>query len=403
MASSRIGSIDHAPSFQRTGCAEACYERVKAAAQFAFDCLVMLWYLVEHAFNWCMSDRSAGKRVFKERFICETHNHAKLSELWDYVKIRRNPPPLPQETERVARKYGFSKTKTHISTKPHTKGACQGSVFTFFKKWFETEDILQVSELLEGGVPLEGALYQEIYATVFEDIYYEYLVEKIQEYVETYPEGILLDPAFSNASVIFNGLQAYLASGRQPKEGGMAEWVRAWAIKNKKTLIGGPFYASLRKAAKKYDGIQTYSAKDRTLAAYSLAGLKAEILHYDAPPGDVLRTIGTLPPGAYNFTFSTYGPTGCKKGRHTIAFIIQERGFSFFYDPNNSVAYGPREEVQETIGRLLEGYTGFDYSENLDGAYPSTLGKIANFLQERANPSSTPLTSGIDLFKVSNN
>jgi len=379
----------------------ACFEKVKAAFHFALDCLIMVWYVLEHALYWLMTDKSEGDRVFQGQVLRETHNYAKFSELWSYVKLRRNPIPLPEGTDRYASKVGFTTNRTHIWTKPHSDGDCQGGVMAFYRKWFDTGDIEQVADYLEGGVPIQASVYQEMYISLFEDIHYPYLTEKIQEYIDNYPSTIVLDPDFSNAAVIFDGLQAYLRKGHNPEEGRMAQWVREWAIQHRRTRIGGKLYASLREAAHLYDGIDM-GARDRTQATYPLARLQAEVLHYDAAPGDVLRTIGTLPPGAYNLTFPTYGSTGSKKkGHHTIAFIVQQDALSYFYEPNSYVAYGLREKVQPTIGRLLEGYTGFDYSYDLNGACPGLCGKISNFFREQANPpSTTPLTSGIDLLRI---
>jgi hypothetical protein len=375
------------------------FERIQSAVKFTFDCLIMVWYLIEHACYWLIADRSGRESIFKGRIICKTHNYAKLTELWKYVKLRRNPFVLPEEIKPFVSRHGFTASRTHFWTSPHSKGFCQGGVITFCKEWFNTGDIFKVAEIMEEGVPIEGAVYQEIYTTLFKDKYYPYLVEKIREYIDHYPQRVLLDSNFSNAHVIFEGLQAYLKDHR-PEDGGMAEWVREWVFQHEKLRLGGQLYSSLRIAADHYNKLES-SGRDRTRAIYQFAGLQTEVLHHNASPGDVLRTVGSLPPGVYDISLPVFGAAGDKNERHAIAFVVQEGGFSYFYEPNNTIAYSLRSEVGETVGRIFQRYTGFDYSENLDGSPPGILKKIANFFQERANPpSEASLSSGFDLYRI---
>lgn len=378
------------------------FERIQRAVEFAFDCLIMVWYLFEHASYRLVADTSGRESIFKGRIICKTHNYAKLKELWKYVKLRRNPFVLPEEIKLFVSRHGFTASRTHFWTSPHSKGFCQGGVITFCKEWFKTGDIIKVAEIMEEGVPIEGAVYQEVYATLFKEKYYPYLVEKIREYIDHYPQTVLLDSNFSNAHVIFEALQAYLKDYR-PEDEGMAEWVREWALQNRKLRIGGKFYASLREAAHHYNKTGC-SGRDRTRAIYQFAGLKTEVLHHNASPGDVLRRVGMLPPGVYDLSFPVFGPAGAEKERHAVGLVIQEAGFSYFYEPNNTIAYSLRSEATETVGRIFQKYTGFDYSVNLDGSPPGILKKIANFFQEKANPlSDSPLSSGFNLFLITPN
>ncbi len=296
--------------------ASKSFDVIKEVARFAIDCLVMVSYLLEHAHCWMVTDTSAPKRIFGKGIFQETHNYAKLSELWSYVKLRRNPESLFERAKMLEINYGLTTGRTHIWTSPHSTGMCQGAVTTFYEKWFETpNNIDAVAMHFEGGVPIEGAKYQQIYMD--------------------------LENTGNNRNM-------------------------------------------------------TITEVNR--ASFELASLKADILHSNAPPKDILNS--ELSPGAYNLTFPTFGILGGEKGRHTIAFIVREGGDSYFYDPNWCIAEARQEETQATLGRLLGSYTGFDYSENLDGIAPGFFGKAWNFVNERSNPPAAFLTSGIDLIRI---
>lgn len=159
------------------------FEKIQKAVQFALDCLLLAWYMLEHAYEWLFSDTSIGKRVFKkEDILCHTHNYAKYSQLWEYVKLRREPQAVHNHNaDKLAKEYGLTIAQNSVWTRPHTGGFCQGGVMTFFQKWFETENINQVVDYMKDGIPIQGALYQAMYQTLFT---YSGNLEEVESHIQ---------------------------------------------------------------------------------------------------------------------------------------------------------------------------------------------------------------------------
>ncbi|MCC5831658.1 MAG: hypothetical protein JJU12_01255 [Chlamydiales bacterium] len=317
----KIRSDDSTPGLGFTGIAlsKTSLEKVQEAVRFALDCLIMVWYLIEHAYYWLTVDASGSESVFKGLTLCKTHNYAKLSELWGYVHLRRNPQSLTQETSGFLKEHGLSLNET-IRLEPHSDGFCQGAVMCFCKEWFKNkEEIAQVADFMKDGVPIEGAIYQLKYRKLHK-------------------------AASLNTDPDFNAIPE--------------------------------------------------------LASYQLAELMAVKLLYNTSPDQVLQMVETLPPGAYHLTIPIFNSKGDIEANHATAFIIQEKGCCYFYDPNYCIAFYHRCEIKETIQRIFKQYTGLDYSQNPQGSSDGFWSKISNFFNEYPNPPSTPLSSGFDLFRV---
>lgn len=378
-------------------------EKTKSAFENVIDALIWICYVIQHALHYLLTLNFDGESIFQGRVLCHTHNYGKISELWSYIKLRRQPLPISNEISEIATQYGFKSTvNAQLSTTPHSGGICFGSVVHFFKKWFETrKDIIQVATSFDRGAPLEGVLYQEIYDSHLDDYYYPDLSDLIKGIIDSNALPSEQEIGDTPVARLLQGVRAYQKENHNPRKGEMHTWVRNWVQEQFALNLSGEWFATLRKVSSEYSSFFYASDMDRSLAIFEFARLKSDEVHVNSSPGEILRAIPNLQPGAYKLSFPCYSPLGReKKFGHTVAFVVQESGYSYFYDPNSCIACSNRNEVQATIGRLCTKYTGFDYSVNLDGDPPSYLKKISNFFCEEANPPSTQITTGFDLLRI---
>ncbi len=358
-------------SASQTETSQSFVEKVQAVFHFAIDCLVMLGYLLKSVFYSFAQDKSDRSDVYEGRVICHTRNCAKASELWQYVKSRRNPTPVSKAYKEHTATYGFTTQPTTVRAKPFNGGMCMGGVTLFFKVWFRSKgNIDALVATFDGGVPIQGAFYQEQYETLYSEQYYPRLV------------------AIVNTDVT-EDVKAYLRDKTKPS------WVPDWADNDV------ALHATFREILSQNSG-QKNSEKDHTVAALKASELEAEVVLYDASSKNLLETVETLAPGAYKLSFPVYSSIGeRKKHTHTIALIVGETGsYSYIYDPNNSIAYSPKENLQTVMQRILTKHTGFDYSSNPEGTHPHMGRKVLNFLNETANPPRDPVSSGFELYRI---
>ncbi|MCH9627302.1 MAG: hypothetical protein S4CHLAM2_09380 [Chlamydiales bacterium] len=368
MSSPAVGALS-----PQTETSHSFFEKIQAVFHFAIDCLVMLGYLLQSVFYSTVQDKSDRSDVYEGRVVCHTRNCAKTSELWKYVQSRRNPERVTNAYKAHTATYGFTTQPSHVHAKPFNGGLCMGGVTLFLKEWLRTKgDIESLAATFDGGVPIEGAFYQERYEMLYGEQYYPGLVDTIGDDPQK-----LVD------------VKAYLKNRTRP------DWVPGWADND--TYL----HSTFREILSKHTG-QKSSEKDHTVAALQASGLAAEVLLYDASAQDFLEKMETLAPGAYKLSFPVYGSTGeRRKNTHTIGLIVGKTGsYAYIYDPNNSIAYSPKENLQTVMQRILTKHTGFDYRSNQEGIHPHLGRKVLNVLNERANPPQNPVSSGFELYRI---
>lgn len=358
------------------------------------DVMILITYIVQHALFRFLNSPPSKKKIFKGRIIKKTHNFAKFSELWKYVKCFRSNQPLVDPHKEIFLEKGLTSGNYRPYPKPH-KGLCTGSGMLFLQKWFETKNIEEVAKIFEGGVPIEGAAYQEIYASL-KEIYLPELTQKIENFIQNYPESLVLGHKFRAYEPLFSEINNFLQQGKRFENDNFFMW-----LKNRgKIAIKQEVYASLRIAIEKFCN-QPLGDITRETTIFALAGLNAEVIHFESTPRNILESVSTLGPGAYKLTFPVLDESGkISDSSHAVEFIIDENGETYFYDPNCCIASVSQDKIQETVGRLFTAYTGFDYSRNLDGEAPGSLDRLFNLLAGRSNASFSPLTRGFDLLKI---
>jgi hypothetical protein len=150
-----------------------------------------------------------------------------------------------------------------------------------------------------------------------------------------------------------------------------------------------------------FDSGKEVTEKELYEASFANGGLTIDngCCRIDDAPGNVLRVLSTLNPGAYQLVIPSFNSSGQRSGSHAIGLIIDTHS-CYILDSNVAIGSTSRQDLCQTMGRLFTEYTGFDYSKNLDGTPPSYLTKVSNTLKGRANPPSAPLTDGFHLLKV---
>jgi hypothetical protein len=134
-------------------------------------------------------------------------------------------------------------------------------------------------------------------------------------------------------------------------------------------------------------------------ASFANADLAVERFYQIDSSEDVLRSLSVLNPGAYKLTLPQYSPTGDLEGHHSLGLIIDTQK-CYILDSNDAIGWTMRKDLRQTMGRIFTEYTGFDYSQDLQGTYPSFRTKVGNFLKEQANPPAAPLKPRFELLKI---
>ena len=388
-------------------------EVVKRIFERIVDLLVLIWYAIQYPIQHILTiDLFGSSSVFKGQILCTTANHAKFSDLPQYVALRRNPTQFPLESQTRCAKMGFTSPDTPLFPRPFTNGHCNGNVTVFLKKWLELEtpNIELIIPEFKNGSSILGAFYQECYLQQYTANYYPELCELIKRVIQSYPTSTAQERVywattpFEKVIIIFDAIETYLKEGRHPKEGGFTEFIQAWLEENNKdTILDAHHFATVRYVAESYEK-QLLSERDRLIAYYSNVELSVEKIFYlNNGPGDVLGTISQLDPGAYELTMPTFDSFGSRKGikSHTVGLIIDPKKKCYILDSNIAIGWMSYDELPQTVGRLFTRYTGFDYSEDYKGRAPPFWRKATNWLFERANPSATLLNKGFVLVKIS--
>lgn len=150
--------------------------------------------------------------------------------------------------------------------------------------------------------------------------------------------------------------------------------------------LAGTLYASIREVDTHYKD-ERMRDWEHSVSALSDMGLEVKTTHHHAHQAkDVLETLKHLKTGSYEMSLPIYSLTGKLKGFHSLGLIITESGTCYLLESNLAIGVIKRTELVQTVGRLFTEYTGLDYTNTLEGERPPSWKRIANIIQERANP-----------------
>lgn len=358
------------------------------------DKMIRVTYIFRYLHFQISVSSPSTKEIFEGKIIQRTHNYAKFSELPKYIQFFRSSNSCVDYLEDQFKNKGIGLDNKHPYPKPF-KGLCTGSGILFFQKWFELRDIQKVAKIFEGGVPIEGAAYQEIYATL-KVTYYPRLVEKIEELIQNYPKSFVLEEKLKRFETLFKMVEEYLKEGNQFENKDFFNWA-----KEKKLTLTRKQYATLQEVQERQCQMPLAQMNLET-TIFSLARLNAEVIHFDSPPEEILQSVSTLTPGGYKLALPVLSKHGALLGRHSLGLIILESDQVHLFDPKCCLASFSKDKLQKTVGRLFTAYTHFDYSHDLKGEALDNRMRFLRCLWKKPHSLNPPLSSGFDLLKITN-
>lgn len=349
-------------------------------------------------------DNTIRNKIFKNRIVIKTDTYPPLMDLPKYTRIRREPvkikidSKISKETANRCLSQGLSGLAANscveqISPKPF-QGHCMGNTMVFLKKWLKTYNIEKTAGLFKRGAPFEATIWQQI-SENWSLTYYPELVEPLIRVIETYPrvsfseeKKIFHEKGGLSAVILLEAIYAFLGAKKDPLKDDLIAEITSWIEKNHEGKRLGSFYLGTLVVALDKLGNHVLGEKVLTCGLFAAYGLEVENITVQAHPGDVLRSVNDLNPGAYALSLPCYSPFGkLQNESHSIAFVIKEGTKNcYIFDSNEAIALTPKEELQATIGRLFTHYTGWDFSENLDGERPKFWRKLKNVMSGGSGP-----------------
>lgn len=308
-----------------------------------------------------------------QQIIVKTKNIGKYEDIPKYVRLKRSPLTIDREAkQRINETYCFihEEELLSLSPVPLPGGKCHGAVQFFLKEMLITQDIIATAKKFVGGVPMEAAIFQELYSElpcsplrnlfIYLIIFHEKSFSQLKDLIHV-DYGSAFKRKYTEQTLhVLEGIHVFFSQGGLLQDEEFVPTVTQWVNENYhepdtgELLALQEFYTQLE--------VRKRFLLERDQASNRFVGLKEDrIVDASETEEAILATFDDLGEGAYFFAFPVYGVEGLV-GMHAVGIFIQDG--IYFYDPNEAIAI--TADLKQTIRDLFQKYNCFEPAPKQD-------------------------------------